>query len=173
MTDLAVDYYIFIHVNPHISSIKTELYKYYLTYRKLYIYVLVVVTMFRKSILISFVFVALLISGCSTGSDNNFILYVSDQSFDVSPVDVKVYIDDQLMIDEEFEVGNQHNWKKFEYKLSKGQHTLKAVSEKGDAVLEEEFVVLNNRWAALNYWSSETEAKKFTVNIQSTPIYFQ
>ena len=127
----------------------------------------------RKYLLISFVFVALLISGCSTGSDNNFILHVSDQSFDISPVDIKIYIDGQLMIDEKFAVGNQHNWKKFEYKLSKDKHTLKAVSEKGDAVLEEQFIVVNNRWAVLGYWSSETTPKKFTFNIQSTPVLFQ
>ena len=119
--------------------------------------------MLKKLILI--VFVALLISGCSTGNDNNFILYVSDQSFDISPVDMKIYVDGQLIIDDDFEVGNQHNWKKYEYKLGIGKHTIKAVSQKGDAVLEEDFFVLNKRWAVLDYWSSQTTSRKFIFEI--------
>ncbi len=108
------------------------------------------------------------VTGCA--SESEFILYVSDQSYELSPVDIKVYIDDKLVIDDNFEVGNQHNWESFDFKLKQGKHTIKAVTAEG-IVFEDEFTVLGKRWAVLNYWKDST-VNKFTFDIQiSQPMF--
>ena len=104
---------------------------------------------------------SLFVIGCSSGEDN-FTLYISDQSYELSPVGIKVYIDDKLVINEDFAVGNQHNWKKFSFKLSNGKHTLKAVTAEG-IIIEEEILLLKDTYAVLNYWK-DSAVDKFTFD---------
>jgi len=67
----------------------------------------------------------------------NFTLYVSNQSFAISPVDITIHIDGKKAVDSKFDVGNQHIWIGYSFSLSKGEHKLVAVSKKGDARFEE------------------------------------
>ena len=118
-----------------------------------------------------------------TVEDGNFVLYVSSQSFAINPVDIKIYIDDKVAVDDIFDVtGNrtpQHNWQKYQFQLESGSHTIKAVSETGDAVLEEEFDIVDKHWVVVDYWyypevtgGSGPTPKQFTFNIQDSPIGF-
>jgi hypothetical protein len=52
----------------------------------------------------------------------NFILYVSNQSFALDPVDIKVYIDGFLVVNRDFYVKGQHNWIRFQFQLGGGTH---------------------------------------------------
>ena len=110
--------------------------------------------------------------------DGNFVLYVSNQSFELDPVDIVIEIDGEQIIDGEFEVGNQHNWKRYVLRLTPGRHTLTARSTNGDATLEESFVVNERRWAAVDYWyyteasGSPPEPKHFEFNIYDKPLKF-
>ena len=110
--------------------------------------------------------------------DGNFVLYVSNQSFELDPVDIVIEIDGEQIIDGEFEVGNQHNWKRYVLRLSPGRHTLTAQSTDGDATLEKSFVVSGRRWAVLNYWyyteasGSPPEPKHFELGIYDKPVRF-
>ena len=116
--------------------------------------------------------------------EGNFILYVSDQSREISPVDIRIYIDGKLAIDDNFDVtGNrtpQHNWKKFQFQLEKGNHTIKATSQKGDTILEKNFEIIDKHWAVIDYWyyskvsgGAGPEPKHFIFNIQDKPIGFK
>jgi hypothetical protein len=110
--------------------------------------------------------------------DGNFVLYVSNQSFELDPVDIVIEIDGEQIVGGEFEVGNQHNWRRYVLRLSPGRHTLTARSTDGDATLEESFVVSERRWAALDYWyyteayGSTTEPKHFEFSIYDKPLKF-
>ena len=119
-----------------------------------------------------------------TNENGNFILYISDQSFAISPVDIKIYIDGKLAIDDNFDVtGNrvpQHNWKQFKFQLGNGDHTIKAISKKGDAVIEKEFKTVDKHWAVIDYWyypesrgGATPTPKHFSFNIQDKPIGFE
>jgi hypothetical protein len=71
--------------------------------------------------------------------NGNFTLYVSNQSFAIDPVDVRVEIDGELVVSEYFKVGSQHSFKTFRLFLSKGTHRIHIWSEKGEANLTKEF----------------------------------
>jgi len=110
--------------------------------------------------------------------NGSFTLYVSNQSFAISPVDIQVEIDGEVVIREYFDVANQHNWKAFKLSLSPGQHKLKVSSVKGNAELSKEFDVTDEHWAVVDYWyypksHYNPTPKKLTFDIQDTPIRFQ
>jgi hypothetical protein len=129
-------------------------------------------------------------AGCSTPSsvtskkvvndpNGNFHLYVSDQSFNISPVDIKVFIDGDLVVNGSFDVGSQHNYRAFVLRLSPGGHKIVAESSEGHARLERTFEVNDKLWAALAYWSSkkskggvESYMGHFSVDVKKEPIYF-
>ena len=69
----------------------------------------------------------------------NFVLYVSNQSFAITPIDIKISVDDIPVVDESFRVEGQHNWKTFVLKLSPGKHKIDVSSQKGGAVLSKNF----------------------------------
>lgn len=111
--------------------------------------------------------------------NGNFHLYISNQSFAVSLVDIKVFIDGKLVVNGSFEVGSQHNYQLFVLKLSSGRHKIVAESSKGHARLEQIFDVNDRPWATLTYWfypKAEGGAKpcppQFKFDLSKEPIYF-
>jgi len=77
---------------------------------------------------------------------------VTNQSFAVSPVDIKILIDGKIIVNEDFSVGDQHLYKSFEVSLSEGKHDLSVSSKKGQANLDKQFVVTNKqRWIDIGY----------------------
>ncbi len=116
--------------------------------------------------------------------DGNFVLYVSNQSFAITPVDIEIDIDGKHAIQDEFDVtGNsvpQHNWIRFIFRLSPGTHKIRASSKHGEARIKEGFRVEAKHWAVLEYWYYPTieggtgpTPKSFTFHIQNTPVHFE
>lgn len=113
----------------------------------------------------------------------NFVLFVSNQSSAINPVDIAVYIDGKLVVDEKFDVGGgrkspQHNWKEFEFHLPKGRHKLRAISRNEKVELEKEFEIKQRHWAVVDFWYyPETHRnptpRHFRFGFQDKPIYFQ
>jgi hypothetical protein len=86
-------------------------------------------------------------------SDSNFVLYVSNQSFEIDPVDIAVEIDGKRVVEGDFLVEGQHSWHVFKFQLEPGQHTLRVVTDVG----ESEHVVTietgeETRYGVLNFW---------------------
>ena len=104
----------------------------------------------------------------------NFVLYVSNQSFDIDFVDIKVYIDGLVAVNQEFTVGQQKNWIPFQFQLSEGTHKLKIQSVKGDSKLEQKFKITGNNWAKIKFlYASEGAdpvSKQFTFAIKDKEI---
>lgn len=98
-------------------------------------------------------------------------LWVSNQSFDVDPVDIQVYVDDQQAVCDTFRVESQHTWILYELMVDPGQHTIKAVSQDGEAELIEATDIPDERWALVQFWTEEGR-NFFTFAIQDEPIFF-
>ncbi len=100
-------------------------------------------------------------------------LWVSNQSFDIDPVDIAVYIDDQQVVCDSFDVEGQHNWILFDVELDPGTHTLRALGNDGKTELTETIDVPDERWAVLDFWFyPEEEPERFTFSIHDRPVGF-
>lgn len=82
----------------------------------------------------------------------NFNLFISNQSFVMSNVDITISIDNVTVVNDRFPVGDQHLWRGFPITLSNGVHTLMAVTQTGQADLQTEFMVTSNHSAILSFW---------------------
>lgn len=105
----------------------------------------------------------------------NFTLYVSNQSFAIDPVDIDVYLDDTLVVVGDFEVGSQHSWYEFDFALTPGAHTLRAVTRAGKAELEETFEIEAKRYGVLDFWyypDGETTPRQFSFDLYDQPPSF-
>ncbi|MBK5268199.1 MAG: hypothetical protein JJE47_12270 [Acidimicrobiia bacterium] len=128
----------------------------------------------------SVLLVAVLASGCGTStspidiSAGEMLLYVSNQSFEDSPVDIRVTIDGAVVVDDRFSVGNQHDWVRHQLSLAPGEHRLRAESGMG-VLFETTFTTPADEalWAVLEYWwYPEEEARYFTFSTHDEPVEF-
>ena len=86
-------------------------------------------------------------------TDPSFVLFVSNQSFDIDPVDIGIFIDDELAIEGDFLVGSQHTWHKFDLDLAPGKHTIRATTSAGDTELLGTIEVPEaTRYGVINFW---------------------
>jgi hypothetical protein len=109
----------------------------------------------------------------------NVTLLVSNQSFEINPVDIELAIDGQVVVQDEFDVQGdqppQHNWHQFRLQLADGPHGLVAKSARGQARQQATFEVPDVQTVAVAYWHdrqgerSEPEGY-FTVEFQPGQI---
>jgi hypothetical protein len=104
-----------------------------------------------------------------------FHLFVSNQSFDLDPVDIDLYIDGTHIVTGDFEVKGQHNWIRFDFKVATGEHELRAVSKKGGAERKATFKLNGTeRWSVVDYWfSKESQPKDLSINFYDQEPAFQ
>ena len=109
--------------------------------------------------------------------NGNFTLYISNQSSNIDPVDIKVIIDGQIAVNQEFLNSGGHNWIKFQFQLKKGKHLLFASSAKGNLKQDSVFTVDSKLYGVVDYWfypgnSGNKEFKKFIIIFSETGIDF-
>ena len=104
----------------------------------------------------------------------NFHLYVSNQSFDIDPVDIQVYIDGIEVVNDTFRVESQHTWILYDLDIEPGEHTPRVEGDDGEAELIGEFDISDEHWGLVEFWANQTEAPEpmFTFHIQDEPIGF-
>ncbi len=124
----------------------------------------------------------------SQDPEGNFVLTISNQSSEVSPVDIRVMIDGEVAVDEAFAFGEgqpaAHGWKEFRFRLAPGTRRLRAVSQEGEAELEVDVEVADpadaeagaeKHFGLLMYWCSSAPApgeRRFTFQLADHPISF-
>lgn len=81
-----------------------------------------------------------------------FTLFVSNQSFAVDPVDIRVEIDGGLVVSDYFRVGTQHAFVPFQMKLTRGRHEIRIWSEKGKAELTQQFELKDHDIGVVEFW---------------------
>ena len=90
-------------------------------------------------------------------------LLVSNQSFDVNPVDIAISIDGQAVVQGEFDVQGdqppQHNWRRYDLQLEDGAHALVAKSSKGQAQQHTTFQLPGVRTITIAYWYGRRSAR--------------
>lgn len=104
-----------------------------------------------------------------------FTLYVSNQSFEDPAVGITITIDDEIVVDQDFDVDGQHNWITLEPDVAPGEHTLHAASSTG-AEFTTDFTIPEgeSRWAVLDYWfDPDEDPRNFTFHISDKPIGFR
>lgn len=107
----------------------------------------------------------------------NVVLYVSNQSFAIDLVDIRIWIDGECVVSDHFPVKDQHYHPSFRLRLSDGSHELVARSEKGGTSLTRTFTVSGKRWAVVSFWHYpkahyNPTPRHFYFVIQSEPIGF-
>ncbi|MFH2008715.1 MAG: hypothetical protein ABI333_19160 [bacterium] len=104
-------------------------------------------------------------------------LYVSNQSFDIDPVHIRVRLDGEIVVDDDFSVGMQHNWFYYPLLLEPGTYALEIDSITSEATFTQELVIEDEHWAVIDFWYyppshySPTE-EQFTFELSDDPIYF-
>jgi len=105
-------------------------------------------------------------------------LLVSNQSFDVNPVDIEIAINGTVVMRGEFDVAGelppQHNWTRYSLPLKDGSHRIDARSETGRARLHANFEVPGVRAITIAFWHGRrpTGSKSegyFTVDFGARP----
>jgi hypothetical protein len=87
----------------------------------------------------------------------SFTLLVSNQSFDLDPVDIVIRLDGQIAVAGDFRVEGQHTWLPFELDVAPGAHTISAVSETGDAELAMSFAMDERKWGVVMFWYDDAD----------------
>ena len=91
-------------------------------------------------------------SSLSEVENGNFVLYLSNQSFDIDPVDIRAYIDNKLAVNKEFFCVNQHNWVKFQFNIKNGNHKLYCVADKGNVNIDTTFNLSESPYCVVEFW---------------------
>lgn len=111
--------------------------------------------------------------------DDSFTLYVSNQSFDMPTVDIRVEIDNQLAVSGDFDVEGQHTWVQFDFGLAEGPHHIRVTtSDVADVVKEETFQMDDRKWAVVSFWyyaagSPEPTPPQFSLQVMDEQPYFE
>jgi len=105
----------------------------------------------------------------------NIVLFVTNQSIALSPVDIAVEIDGREVVDKLFRVGSQHTFERCVLRLSPGRHVLTARSAKGRAEVTRSFHVAGRRWIAVAYWyytdqQGTPEPRHIDVRVSDQPM---
>lgn len=99
----------------------------------------------------------------------SFTLLISNQSFDLSQVDIRVSIDNQLAVSGDFVVGNQHTWVPFDLDVAPGTHTLQVSSADTNATMTRSFEMDDRKWGVVMFWyyegGAEPVAPSFSWNL--------
>ena len=108
--------------------------------------------------------------------NEEFSLYVSNQSFAIKNVDISVEVDGELVISEYFNVGTQHTFKEFKLALKPDKHRIHAWSNKGEAETSSEFEVKEGDIGVLTYLYSRKSKhgdplpKQITFSVGKGPL---
>ncbi len=100
--------------------------------------------------------------------------YVSNQSFEEPTMTITITMDEAVVVDQKFDVGNQHGWVEFDLALPAGEHSLVATAGNG-AEFSTEFVTVEGQeiWAIVDYWTPTGEiTNHFSFTASDEPIHF-
>ncbi|MDX1511592.1 MAG: hypothetical protein R3249_09610 [Nitriliruptorales bacterium] len=101
-----------------------------------------------------------------------FHLDVSNQSFEVPTVRLVVAIDGSPVIDGYFHVESQHTWVSHTFFLPPGDHQMTVLAPGRGEQLNESFLLMDELWASLNYWSSAGSEPPFTWQTADGPFSY-
>jgi hypothetical protein len=110
-------------------------------------------------------------------------LYVSNQSFNIDPVDIVVSLDGKEIIAQDFDVEGQHNWVRFNIDVPTGSHKLAVTANGGSAQRDLPIEIgTSTLFGVINFWAECGEQPtgidrcdvepKIEITLQDTPPAF-
>ncbi|MHC4712506.1 MAG: hypothetical protein ACYTAN_04440 [Planctomycetota bacterium] len=111
-------------------------------------------------------------------ASGGFTLWISNQSFAIDPVDVRVEIDGELVVSDYFHVGTQHTYVPFTLALPKGKHRIRTWSVEGNAEFSMEFEIEDHDVGVVTYWYYDEShysptPRKFNFHTQKGPLLIE
>jgi len=106
----------------------------------------------------------------------NPVVWVTNQSYDKSPVDIRVSIDGFPKVVGVYYVGDQHLYSQYELHLPPGRHEMTVSSILGSATGSRTFHVTQSQlWIAIAYWfdkipNSNQGVGRFEIELSSGPL---
>jgi len=87
----------------------------------------------------------------------NFTLYISNQDDNNDPINIKISLDNCLLINDDFyysdEQGHEaHNWIKYEFNISCGTHSLTGIVNVNNASLDDTFLLTTNSYGIVDFY---------------------
>ncbi len=86
--------------------------------------------------------------------NGNFVLFVSNQSNQTNPVDITIYLDGRLAVNQDFLVGSGHNIVRFQFQLDPGTHTLRSITTRGQSDATATFDLPSTPWGVVDFWQN-------------------
>ena len=110
--------------------------------------------------------------------EENLVVLVSNESAERASIDFKLFVDGELKAEDNLEKKMNHRLE-LTFKLSPGNHSIKIISQKGEAQLEKEINITKKHWVAMSYYFSSGQKRGtivdpvFTFRFENEPIYFR
>jgi hypothetical protein len=82
-------------------------------------------------------------------------LYVSNQSFNIDPVDIVITLDGEQIVADDFAVEGQHNWQRFGVDVKPGTHKLAVTALDGSVKAEADIQIeaAATKYGVVNFWA--------------------
>ncbi len=115
------------------------------------------------------------ISALFITQEYDFIFYISNQTDEINPVQIRVYIDGEMMVNDSFYVENYHNWTRYSKSLSFRIHVIKVVRDKNFSQNTKVFLMHSKQWAVIDFWHEQARCEKknfFTIDMMNTQPKF-
>ena len=106
-------------------------------------------------------------------AEADLVLHASNQSFADETVRMRITVDGVVVVDQDFEVGSQHNWYTFPLDLAPGDHDVLVVADTG--VRARHTVTIPDgevRYAVADYWDEGDGRPEITWLAQAEPLAF-
>lgn len=92
-------------------------------------------------------------------------LHVSNQVSKLESIDIKVEIDNEVVVDEYFSSSGQHYYKRYTLNLLPGDHTMRIESEQGQAAMTQNVLVMDGLNIVVLYWGEAFKINIFTEEV--------
>ncbi|MCM1990990.1 hypothetical protein [Oceanirhabdus seepicola] len=101
----------------------------------------------------------------------NLILMVSNQSFSMDKVNLSIYIDERLLVNDTYLVEDQHKYLYYYILIEEGDHDI-SVKYNDQVIGQETIKILNDKstWVALSYWKEKDEESFIDFYTSDEPI---
>lgn len=98
-------------------------------------------------------------------------LMISNQSLYEDSVNLSIYIDKKLLVEDTYLVKDQHNYLYYYIVIEEGEHDI-SVEYNGKIIGEETIEIVNNKptWVSLNYWNEKKTKENVNFYISDEPI---
>jgi len=98
---------------------------------------------------------------------------LSNQSFDLSPVDMVVLLGSDTLVVDSLEVGDQHNFTTYEFEWREGSYVLSASADGDRSSLAEEVLLKGETWCLVSFWYHSSDDKgTLLLSVAYEPFYF-